>query len=56
MYKISEQTLKEIYNCLILSQLNHRALSYIEKENNKIQIRKLQEKLEKEYQLITERK
>jgi len=56
MYKISEQTLKEIYNCLILSQLNHRALSYIEKENNKMEIRKLQEKLEKEYPQITLKK
>jgi len=52
MYKISEQTLKEIYTCLGLSQLNHRALSYIDKENNKNQIRKLQERLEKEYPLI----
>tara|TARA_R110000868_G_scaffold3590_1_gene22645 strand:- start:684 stop:854 length:171 start_codon:yes stop_codon:yes gene_type:complete len=56
MYKISEQMLKEIYTCLVLSQLNHRALSYIDKENNKIKIRGIQEKLEKEYPLITEKK
>jgi hypothetical protein len=55
MYKISTDTLKEIYLCLGLSQLNHRVLSYEEKESNKNKIRRLQEKIEKEYPLITKK-
>ena len=52
MYKISDEILKATYNCLKLSQLNHKALTYIEKEDNKNKIRKLIELLELEYPLI----
>jgi hypothetical protein len=55
MYKIANDLLKEIYICLSLSQLNHRVLTYEEKENNKNKIRRLQDKLEKEYPLITKK-
>ena len=54
MFKISIKTLKEIHKCLKLATLNHRALTYEEKINNRIKIKKLEEKLEKEYSLIKE--
>jgi hypothetical protein len=55
MLKISESTLKEIYNCLILTQLNHKVLTYQEKQDNKNKIRRLQEELELNYPLITKK-
>lgn len=52
MYKISEQILADVLRCLKLSQLNHKSLTYIEKEKNKNKIRDLIEYLEINYQQI----
>lgn len=52
MFKISEKLLKEIYNCIDIAGRGHRALSFDERTENKVQIRKIKEQIEKEYPTV----